>query len=47
MKEYGFADVLSVESMLADLQTWTPNGWADIVDRHRGWTDELFAFLVG
>ena len=42
-----FADVLSVESMVSDLQTWRPSGWADLIDRHRGWSVELFDFLAG
>jgi hypothetical protein len=45
MAEYGFADVLSLEAMLADLQAWVPNGWSEIADRHRRWTNELFDFL--
>jgi len=47
MKEHNFADVLSIDSMLADLHTWTPNGWAELVSRHHNWTDELFDFMIG
>jgi len=47
MAKYGFADVLSLEMMLADLQEWTPNGWAEFANRYRGWTNELFEFLRG
>jgi hypothetical protein len=47
MKEYAFADVLSVEAMLADLHTWAPVGWTEFVTRHRDWTSELFGFLDG
>ena len=44
---HGFADVLSLEAMLVDLQSWAPDGWAGIVSRHHGWTNELFEFLAG
>ncbi len=47
IRTYGFADVLSVESMVSDLQTWRPSGWADLIDCHRGWSVELFDFLAG
>lgn len=47
MSEYGFADVLSAEAMLADLATWAPTGWTDLINRHRSWTDELFDLLAG
>jgi hypothetical protein len=47
MKEYGFADVLSVEAMLADLNSWKPDAWREFIRRYRGWTDELFDFLIG
>ncbi len=47
MSEYGFADVLSAEAMLADLAIWAPIGWTDLVNRHRSWTDELFDLLAG
>lgn len=47
MSEYAFADVLSVEAMLADLHTWSPVGWTELVSRYRDWTDELFDFLAG
>jgi hypothetical protein len=45
IEEFGFADVLSVEMMLADLQIWAPAGWAEFVSRYRRWTNELFDFL--
>ncbi len=47
METHGFADVLSVEQMLADLHTWQPESWLALVNRYRGWTDELFDFLAG
>ena len=46
-EKYGFADVLSLEAMASDLQAWVPNGWSEIAERHRGWTNELFDFLSG
>lgn len=45
-KEYGFAEVLSVESMLNDLRTWRPAEWAAQVQLLRKWCNELFDFLV-
>ena len=46
MRDVGFADVLSVEAMLADLHAWQPPAWTGLVGRHRGWTDELFDFMA-
>jgi len=45
--EYGFADVLSVEAMIADLSSWHSDAWASRVDELRIWTLELFEFLGG
>jgi hypothetical protein len=47
MDDYEFADVLSVEGMVSDLQTWSPAGWRSFEERYRGWTIELFDFLAG
>ena len=47
MAAHGVADVLSVESMLADLHVWRPPEWVTFVGQHRLWTDELFDFLAG
>jgi hypothetical protein len=47
MQDYGFADVLSVEAMVADLQRWAPERWTSLLRRYRGWTIELFDFLAG
>jgi hypothetical protein len=47
MEEYGFADVLSVEAMVFDLQAWSPTAWRELINRYRGWTLELFDFLAG
>lgn len=45
--EYGFADVLSVEAMVADLRSWAPPGWVALIKQYRGWTNELHDFLDG
>jgi hypothetical protein len=47
MKEFALSDVLSIEAMVTDLQTWAPVGWTEFVSRYRGWTNELFDFLAG
>lgn len=39
---YGFADVLSVEEMLADLRRWGSESWTNRVAELRGWANELF-----
>lgn len=44
--EYGFADVLSLETMLADLRAWAPSHWMNVVNRYRRWSNELFDYLV-
>lgn len=46
MKDFGFADVLSVEQMVIDLRQWTPTAWTDLLDRYRTWTTNLFDFLM-
>jgi hypothetical protein len=43
---YGFADILDVESMLAQLAEWRPAAWADYVETRRRWVDELFHALA-
>lgn len=47
MAHFGFADVLSVEGMVSDLQTWAPDSWGSLTRRYRSWTTELFDFLAG
>lgn len=44
--KYSFADVLSLEAMIVDLQRWKPAEWTTFVDRYRAWTVELFDFLA-
>ena len=45
MRHYGLADVLSIETMLQDLQNWQPETWAECVQKRRRWSDELFDWL--
>lgn len=47
MENFAFADVLSVEDMIADLRQWSPAGWHDLIRRYRQWSAELFEFLLG
>lgn len=47
IEQYGFADVLSVEAMVADLQRWAPEAWSELIQSHRRWTTELFDVLAG
>jgi len=46
IREYNFADVLSVEAMVEDLRRWKAAGWAEVVEQFRRWSTELFDFLV-
>ena len=46
MAEYGFADVLSVEAMLADLRRWRPAPWRERVGELERWSSELFRSLT-
>lgn len=45
MSHYRLADVLSIEMMLQDLQSWQPETWAGWVQERRRWSDELFDWL--
>jgi hypothetical protein len=45
MSAYGFADILSLETMVADLQAWADPSWADLLQSHRRWSDDLFVAL--
>ena len=40
--KYGFADVLTVSSMIQDLNRWKPTEWNTFISSRRGWTTELF-----
>ena len=41
LSEYGFADVLSVESMLDDLARWGTADWSERLNQIRDWSNEL------
>lgn len=43
--EYRFADILSVESMLNDLERWAPVSWTNRINEIRHWSDSLFSYL--
>ncbi|HEX7101084.1 MAG TPA: hypothetical protein VF201_00440 [Nitrolancea sp.] len=45
MAEYGFANILSVESMLADLTLWDSADWMRRVDEIQSWSNTLFSYL--
>jgi len=47
ISEYGFADVLSAESMIEDIQIWKPVAWHQFTNRRRQWSNELFDFMDG
>jgi hypothetical protein len=44
--DHGFADVLSIEAMLADLRAWDASHWREHVHQLRSWTTELFDALT-
>ncbi len=46
MRQYAITDVLSVEAMLEDLRIWAPETWTERMARYRGWTDDLFDFVL-
>lgn len=41
MERFGFLDVLSVESMIADLKAWRPGTWSDYLDTRNVWVSQL------
>ncbi len=45
MAEHGFADVLCLETMVANLQEWKDEEWAELLHHHRGWSNDLFEAL--
>jgi hypothetical protein len=47
IRDYAFADVLSIEAILKDLRVWEPPAWTEHISQHRSWTNELFDYLVG
>jgi hypothetical protein len=44
--EFGFADVLSLETMLADVRSWNDAAWSARVAELRAWTDEMLDGLL-
>ena len=42
MAQHGFADVLTVSSMIQDLNRWRPTEWATFIADRRRWTTDLF-----
>lgn len=46
IREYGFADVLSIEDMLRDLRAWDAPEWRAKADQYRRWSNELFDALT-
>lgn len=44
--DYGFAEVLSVETMVNDLRRWKPAGWGEMLEQLRHWSNELFDSLA-
>ena len=43
--KHGFADVLTISSMIQDLNRWKPTEWNAFISSRRGWTMELFDSL--
>lgn len=46
MEEYGFAGVLSVETMVNDLRKWKPEMWVERIGLLKKWSNELFYSIV-
>ncbi|MGB9866752.1 MAG: hypothetical protein ACPLPR_02445 [Bacillota bacterium] len=46
IREYGFADILSVETMINDLRSWRPSHWVQRVEQLKQWSNELFEWLL-
>ena len=44
--EYGFVDILLVESMLNDLAQWESSEWTERIRELREWSNELFSNLI-
>jgi len=44
--KYGFADVLTVSSMIQDRNRWMPAEWGAFITDTRRWTTEMFDRLV-
>jgi hypothetical protein len=46
METFGFADVLSLETMIDDLREWEDPAWNLRVDEMRAWANGLFDGLT-
>ena len=40
--KHGFADILTVSSMIQDLNRWKPTEWNTFISSRRRWTMEFF-----
>jgi hypothetical protein len=40
--EHGFADVLSVETMVNDLRQWKQGSWIKMIEQLKCWSNELY-----
>jgi len=47
MKEYGLADVLSLQEIVDDLVKWNNRKYYELVEERAKWCQELFEFLKG
>jgi len=43
---FGFADILSVENIVNDLNSWNNEGFSDLINRYDNWSSELFDGLL-
>lgn len=46
LEKFGFADVLVIEQILADLVAWENASFAQLIGDHATWSNELFAGLA-
>lgn len=46
-EEYGFSDILTVESCIRDLVRWSNTEYADLLEKYESWCGELFGALKG
>lgn len=45
-QDFGVTDVLTIEAMLDDLESWRPQEWEDYLAVRKRWSDELFSYLA-
>ncbi len=46
-EKYGFADVLSIAEMIQQLQEWRSVEYRELIQRLRGWSNEMYDGLLG